>query len=135
MKAIRVHNFGEPDVLKLEDVNLPAPAAGQVLLDVRSIGVNPVDTYIRAGKYGPRQFPFTPGSDAAGIVESVGQGVTTFKNGDRVYVSRTISGAYAEKALVDQINVYPLPDNIGFDEGAAIGVPYGTAYRAFHQRG
>jgi len=135
MKAIRVHNFGEPDVMKLEDVDVPTPAAGQVLVDLRSIGVNPVDTYIRAGKYGPRPFPFTPGSDAAGIVESVGQGVTGFKQGDRVYVSRTISGAYAEKALVDQINVYPLPDNIGFDEGAAIGVPYGTAYRAFHQRG
>ena len=135
MKAIRVHNFGEPDVLKLEDVADPAPAAGQVVVDVRSIGVNPVDTYIRAGKYGPRPFPFTPGFDAAGVVESVGDGVTAFKRGDRVYVSRTISGAYAQKTLVDQANVYPLPDNVDFDQGAALGVPYGTAYRALHHRG
>src|SRR4051795_673445 len=108
MKAIRVHNFGEPDVLKLEDVNLPAPAAGQVLLDVKAIGVNPVDTYIRAGKYGPREFPFTPGSDVGGVVEAVGPGVTQFKPGDRVYVYRTASGAYAEKAVADEENVHPL---------------------------
>jgi NADPH2:quinone reductase len=135
MKAIRVHSFGDPDVMKLEDVPVPAPAAGQVLVDVRSIGVNPVDTYIRAGKYGARPFPFTPGFDAAGVVGAVGEGVTRFKKGDRVYVSRTISGAYAERTLVDQANVYPLPENIGFDEGAALGVPYGTAYRALHHRG
>jgi len=135
MKAIRVHNFGEPDVLKLEDVDLPAPAAGQVLVDIRSIGVNPVDTYIRAGKYGPRQFPFTPGQDGAGVVEAVGAGVTAFKSGDRVYVYRTITGTYAQKTLVEQANVYPLPEHIGFDEGAALGVPYSTAYRAFFQRG
>src|SRR5688572_32767725 len=108
MKAIRVKNFGDPDVLKLEDVPVPAPAAGQVLVDVRAIGVNPVDTYIRAGKYGPRPFPFTPGFDAAGVVESVGEGAASVKPGDRVYVSRTISGAYAEKTLVDQAHVYPL---------------------------
>ena len=135
MKAIRVHNFGEPDVLKFEDVPEPAPAAGQVVVAVRSIGVNPVDTYIRAGKYGPRPFPFTPGFDAAGIVDAVGDGVTAVKRGERVYVSRTISGAYAEKTLVDQANVYPLPDGIDFDQGAALGVPYGTAYRALHHRG
>jgi NADPH2:quinone reductase len=135
MKAIRVHSFGDPDVLKLEDVPAPAPGGGQVLIDVRAIGVNPVDTYIRAGKYGPRPFPFTPGFDAAGVVESVGAGVTSVKPGDRVYVSRTISGAYAEKTLVEQANVYPLRENIGFDEGAALGVPYGTAYRALHHRG
>jgi NADPH2:quinone reductase len=122
-------------VLKLEDVPAPAPAAGQVLVDVRSIGVNPVDTYIRAGKYGPRDFPFTPGADAAGVVEAVGDGVTSVKPGDRVYVSRTISGAYAEKTLADHVNVYPLPENVDFDQGAAIGIPYGTAYRALHQRG
>src|SRR5215207_3480099 len=90
MKAIRVHTFGDPDVMKLEDVPVPAPAAGQVLIDVRSIGVNPVDTYIRAGKYGARPFPFTPGFDAAGVVEAVGDGVTSTQVGDRVYVSRTI---------------------------------------------
>lgn len=135
MKAIRIHSFGDPDVLRLEDVPVPAPAAGQALIDVRSIGVNPVDTYIRAGKYGPRAFPHTLGFDAAGVVESVGDGVTALKPGDRVYVSRTVSGAYAQKTLVDAINVYPLPENVPFDEGAALGVPYGTAHRALHHRG
>jgi NADPH2:quinone reductase len=135
MKAIRVHAFGEPEVMKLEDVPAPQPAPGQVLVDVRSIGVNPVDTYIRAGKYGPRPFPFTPGFDASGVVESVGEGVTRLKPGDRVYVSRTASGAYAEKTVADQAHVYPLPDEIDFNGGAALGVPYGTAYRALHHRG
>jgi NADPH2:quinone reductase len=135
MKAIRIHQFGDPDVLKVEDVPVPAVAAGQVRVAVKSIGVNPVDTYIRAGKYGPRAFPFTPGFDAAGVVEAVGDGVTNVKPGDRVYVSRTISGAYAEQTLVEAANVYPLPANIDFDGGAALGVPYGTAYRALHHRG
>jgi NADPH2:quinone reductase len=135
MKAIRVHGFGEPDVLKLEDVPAPKPAANQVLVAVRAIGVNPVDTYIRAGKYGAREFPYTPGFDAAGTIESVGEGVTKFKAGDRVYVSRTVTGAYAEKTVVDQTNVYPLPQHITFAQGAALGVPYGTAYRALHHRG
>jgi NADPH:quinone reductase len=113
----------------------PAPAAGQVLIDVRSIGVNPVDTYIRAGKYGPRPFPHTPGFDTAGVVESLGEGVKQFKRGDRVYTSRTVSGAYAQKTVADQTTVFPLPESVGFDEGAALGVPYGTAYRALHHRG
>ena len=135
MKAIRVHNFGEPDVLKLQDVDVPRPGPGQVLVDVKAIGVNPVDTYIRSGKYGARQFPFTPGSDAAGVVEGIGEGVKQFKPGDRVYTSRTVSGAYAQKAVAEQATTFPLPDNIDFDGGAALGVPYGTAYRALHHRG
>jgi NADPH2:quinone reductase len=135
MKAIRIHNFGDPEVMKLETVPDPAPGPGQVLVAARAIGVNPVDTYIRAGKYGSRQFPFTPGSDLAGVVEQVGGGVSRFKPGERVYASRTLTGAYAEKALVEQDNVYPLPDAITFAQGAALGVPYGTAYRALHHRG
>src|SRR5688572_31828469 len=123
MKAIRVHNFGDPDVLKLEDVPAPAPAAGQVLVDLRAIGVNPVDTYIRAGKYGARGFPFVPGQDGAGVVESVGGGVTKLKPGDRVYVFRPVGGTYAQKTLADQAAVFPLPDNVTFQQGAALGVP------------
>jgi NADPH:quinone reductase len=135
MKAIRVHSFGDPEVMKLEDVPDPTPAAGQILITNKAIGVNPVDSYIRAGKYGPREFPFTSGFDGAGVVEAVGPDVTRFKVGDRVYYSRPITGAYAEKALDDQNNVYPLPDGITFAQGAALGVPYGTAFRAFHHRG
>jgi NADPH2:quinone reductase len=135
MKAIRVHAFGDPDVLKLEDVPDPTPGPDQVLIDVKAIGVNPVDTYVRAGKYGPKSFPYTPGADGAGIVERVGPNVTKFKPGDRVYFSRAATGSYAEKAVADLHTVFPLTDGITFQQGAALGVPYGTAYRALFHRG
>jgi NADPH2:quinone reductase len=135
MKTIRVHQFGEPDVLKLEDAPDPRPAAGQVVVTTSAIGVNPVETYIRAGKYGPRAFPFTPGTDAAGVIESVGTDVTTLKPGQRVYVYGTVNGAYAQKLLCNAEQVHPLADRLSFDQGAAIGVPYGTAYRALFIRG
>ena len=127
MKAIRVHEFGDPNVMKLEDVPDPTPKAGEVVVKLAAIGVNPVDAYIRAGTYGPRPFPFTPGTDAAGTVEAVGEGVTGVKPGDRVYVAGAISGTYAEKALCQAAQVQPLPDHITFAQGAAIGVPYVTA--------
>lgn len=135
MKAIRVHQFGEPDVLRLEDIPDPTPAHNQVVVRAKAIGVNPVDTYIRAGNYGPKPFPYTPGADAAGVVESVGPGVSTCKVGDRVYVYGSISGTYAEKILCDEKSVHPLPDHVSFPQGAAMGVPYGTAYRALVNRG
>src|SRR5688500_12305997 len=106
MKAIRIHAFGEPDVMKLEDVPVPVAGTQQVLVKHRAIGVNPVDTYIRSGKYGPRPFPHTIGFDASGTVESVGPNVTKFKPGERVYLSRAASGAYAEYSVVDLHNVY-----------------------------
>jgi NADPH2:quinone reductase len=130
MKAIRVHQFGEPDVLKLEDVPDPVAGPGQVVVRIRAAGVNPVETYIRKGIYGPKTFPYTPGSDGAGTVESVGAGVTRFKAGDRVYTAGSISGTYAEKAVCAESAVHPLPDRITYPQGAAIGVPYGTAWRA-----
>jgi NADPH2:quinone reductase len=135
MKAIRVHEFGEPDVLRVEDVPDPIPAHNQVVVRAKAIGVNPVDTYIRAGKYGPKPFPFTPGADAAGVVESVGLGVTSCKVDGRVYIYGAISGSYAEKILCDEKSVHPLPAHVSFQQGAAMGVPYGTAYRALVIRG
>jgi len=135
MKAIRVHEFGDPDVLKLENVTDPVPGPGQVLLRVKAIGVNPVETYIRAGKYGPRQFPFTPGSDCAGTIERVGDAVSHWKLGDRAYTAATLTGAYAELALCDAAKVFPLPSHIDFPQGAALGVPAATAYRALFDRG
>ena len=100
MKSIRVHEFGGPEVLKLEDVPTPKPSAGEVLVRVHAAGVNPYDTYMRAGTYAVKPtLQYTPGSDAAGVVEAVGDGVTKVKRGDRVYTARTISGAYAEYAL------------------------------------
>jgi NADPH2:quinone reductase len=134
MRAIRVSRFGEPEVLKLEEVPTPVPAAGQVLVHVRAAGVNPYDTYMRAGTYAIKPpLPYTPGSDAAGVVESVGPGVTKVKAGDRVYTAQTVSGAYAEYALAGENQVQLLPEQISFAQGAGVWVPYGTAYHAlFH---
>jgi len=135
MKAIRVHQFGGPEVLKFEDVPDPKPGPGQVLIGVRAVGVNPVETYIRSGIYGPKQFPYIPGTDVGGVVEEVGQNVKQFKKGDRVYTNSTVSGAYAQKAVCEIAQVHPLPENVSFEQGAAMGVPYATAYRALFLRG
>ena len=133
MKAIRVHQFGGPEVLNLEEIPTPKPDTGQVLVRVRAVGVNPYDTYMRAGTYAIKPpLPYTPGSDAAGIVEAVGPGVTKVKPGDHVYTSRTLTGAYAEYALALEEQVNRLPDNISFEQGAGVWVPYGTAYHALH---
>lgn len=135
MNAIRVHQFGEPEVLELEEVPDPAPGPGQVVVETLAIGVNPVETYIRAGKYGPMSFPYTPGSDCAGVVRQVGADVRDFKPGDRVYTFKTISGSYATLVLADQATVRKLPDKASFEQGAALGVPAATAYRAVFIRG
>ena len=135
MKAIRVHEFGGPEVMRLEEVPDPKAGQGQVLVRVKAAGVNPVDTYIRSGAYAAKpQLPYTPGADAAGVVEAVGAGVTGIAAGDRVYTVQTLSGAYAELALCDRNQVKPLPANVSFAQGAGISVPYGTAYRALFQR-
>lgn len=134
MKAIRVHQFGEPSVLRLEDVAEPTAGAGQVVVQVKAIGVNPVETYIRAGRYGPREFPYTPGADCAGIISAVGANVTRFKPGDRVYTAGSVSGTYAELALCNQTTVFALPAKVTFAQGAALGVPAATAYRALFHR-
>lgn len=135
MKAIVVHEFGGPEVLRLEDVPTPCPAAGQVLVRVCAAGVNPYDTYIRNGTYAVKPpLPYTPGSDAAGDVEAIGEGVSKVKRGDRVYTAKTVTGAYAEYALALETQVHPLPAKITYAQGAAIWVPYGTAYHALYQR-
>ncbi len=103
MRAIRVHEFGGPEVMRLEDAPEPEAGRGRVVVRVRAIGVNPVDTYIRAGMYPSKPpLPYTPGMDAAGEVVRVGEGVKRVGIGDRVYVAGTISGAYAEMALCDE---------------------------------
>jgi len=133
MKAIRVPQFGGPEVLKLEEIPTPRPNDGQVLIRVRAAGVNPYDTYMRAGTYAIKpQLPYTPGSDAAGTVEAVGPGVTKVKPGDRVYTAKTLTGAYAEYTLALEEQVQGLPGNVSFEQGAGVWVPYGTAYHALH---
>ncbi|HKM66722.1 MAG TPA: NADPH:quinone reductase [Candidatus Acidoferrum sp.] len=136
MKAIQVHKFGGPEVLQLEEIATPKPGAGQVLVRVKAIGVNPYDTYMRNGTYAIKPvLPYTPGSDAAGVVEAVGEGVTKVKAGDRVYTAKTLSGAYAEYTLALESQVFPLPAKISFAQGAGLWVPYGTAYTAIHHHG
>jgi NADPH:quinone reductase len=136
MKFIRVEQFGGPDVLQLVEGVSAQPQNGQVLIQVRAIGVNPVDTYIRSGAYGSMVMPpYTPGSDAAGEVLAVGEGVTKFKPGDRVYTWARGGGAYAEQMLCGAHEAYLLPQNATFEQGAALGVPYATAHRALFGRG
>ena len=133
MKAIVVHGFGGLDVLKFEEIPTPKPAAGQVLVRVHAAGVNPYDTYMRAGTYAIKPpLPYTPGSDAAGVIEAVGDGVKKVKPGDRVYTAKTITGAYAQYALALEEQVHPLPEKISFAQGAGIWIPYGTAYHALY---
>jgi NADPH:quinone reductase len=136
MKAIQVQHFGGPEVLNLQDIPTPKPGPGEVLVRVRAAGVNPYDTYMRAGTYAVKPtLPYTPGSDAAGIVEAIGPNVSKVKPGDRVYTAKTISGAYAEYALALESQVYPLPEKISFAQGAGLWVPYGTAFTALHHHG
>jgi NADPH:quinone reductase len=134
MKAILVREFGGPEVLKLEEVPAPKPGAGQVLVRISAVGVNPYDTYMRAGTYAVKPpLPYTPGSDGAGVIETVGDGVKKVKPGDRVYTAKTVTGAYAEFAVALEDQVHPLPGKISFAQGAGVWVPYGTAYHAlFH---
>lgn len=138
MKAIVVREFGEPSVMRVEDVPAPEAGPGQVLVRVGAVGVNPVDTYIRKGVYARKpSLPYTPGADAAGTVKAVGDGVTACAPGQRVYITGTVAGPFgacAELALCERAQVHPLPDAVTFEQGAAIGVPYGTAYRALFHR-
>ncbi|HYG82888.1 MAG TPA: alcohol dehydrogenase catalytic domain-containing protein, partial [Pyrinomonadaceae bacterium] len=136
MKAIRVHEFGGPEALRVEDVAEPRPGAGQVVVRVRAAGVNPVDTYIRSGAHAVRpSLPYTPGLDAAGEVEAVGEGVTRLAPGQRVYTAGSVSGTYAELALCEESQCHPLPERVSFAQGAGVNTPYATAYRALFQRG
>jgi NADPH2:quinone reductase len=133
MKAIRVHEFGGPENLKWEEIPTPKPAAGQVLVRVHAAGVNPYDTYMRAGMYAVKPpLPYTPGSDAAGVIEAVGDAVKKVKPGDRVYTAKTLSGAYAEYSLALEEQVHSLPEKVSFAQGAGVWVPYGTAYHALY---
>jgi NADPH2:quinone reductase len=143
MRAIVVREHGGPEVLKLETVPDPTPGPDQVIVRIKAVGVNPVDVYIRSGAYARKPaLPFIPGSDAGGEIESVGANVKSVSVGDRVFVHGTAAehivghygGAYAERAVCNLHHVYKLPVSMTFGQGAAMGVPYATAYRALFHR-
>ena len=135
MKAIVVNEFGPPEVMKIEEIAIPVATNTQVLICVHAIGVNPVETYIRSGNYpSVPPLPYTPGKDAAGVVEAVGESVTKWKAGDRVYTANSISGTYSQYTLCNEIDLGHLPENVTFEQGAGIWTPYATSYRALFQK-
>ena len=140
MRAIIVREFGGPEKLKLEEVPDPTPGPGEVLVRIRAAGVNPVDAYIHTGTYARKPpLPYTPGFDGAGEVVAPGADVTAVRPGDRVWVAgpgKTTVGAgtYAELAVCQASQLHPLPARASFGQGAALAVPYCTAYRALFQR-
>ena len=117
MQAIRIHQFGGPEVLRLEDVPVPEPGPGEALIKVEATGINYVDVYHRTGLY-PGQLPLTLGREAAGTVERIGAGVTTCRPGDRV-VSEAVRGGYAQYALAAAERLVPVPDGVTSRQAAA----------------
>src|SRR5262245_37043624 len=135
MRAVLCLEHGPPSSLVVQDVPDPEPGEGHVVVDVKACGVNFPDTLIIQGKY---QFqpplPFSPGGEVAGVVSAVGPGVTSAKPGDRV-IAVTGFGGFAEKALVSQAQLVPMPDGMGFPEASALIFTYGTGIYALRDRG
>lgn len=134
MKAVVCEEHGPPEMLKVRDMPMPEPGRGEVRIKVRAAGVNFPDTLIIQNLY---QFkpplPFSPGGEAAGVVDAVGEGVVHLKAGDRV-VAMTGHGAFAEYLVADQTRVVPLPDSMPFDVGAGFTMTYATSHHALKQR-
>ena len=118
VKAVRVHEFGGPEVMRIEEVDVPAPRKGEVRVRFHAAGVNYIDTYFRQGAYKPPTMPFIPGSEGAGEVESVGKGVSAFKPGDRVAFVGSL-GCYAEAHVVAADRLVKLPNAISYETAAA----------------
>jgi len=131
MKAMRAHQFGGPEQLRYEDTPDVLPQAGQVQIKVRAAGINPADLVRLSGRLQPLTLPYIPGTDVCGEVEAVGSGVGHVKPGDRVF-GRALGGGYAEKTCLATSEAIPLPSNLSFEEGAAIPIPFYTAYHALH---
>lgn len=126
MRAIRVHEVGGADVLRIQDVPLPTPGQGEARVKVAAAGVNFIDVYQRTGAY-KMPLPFTPGMEAAGVVDAVGEGVTGVKVGDRVAYAMH-AGSYAEQAIVPAGKLVPVPDGVGLDVAAAVMLQGMTAH-------
>jgi NADPH2:quinone reductase len=140
-RAIVVRQFGSADVFRLEDVAIRQPGPAELLVRVHAAGVNPVEAYMATGTYARKPtLPYTPGSDGAGEIEATGADVKDLGPGDRVYIagdnsSAAGAGTYATHAVSTRTQVHRLPDHVSYAQGAALGVPYATAYRALFVRG
>jgi NADPH:quinone reductase-like Zn-dependent oxidoreductase len=138
MQAVRVHQFGGIDSLVLEELPVPDPGAGEVLLRVKAAGVGPWDAWVRAGRSVlPQPLPLTPGSDVSGIVERVGPGVSQFKAGDAVFgaTNTQFTGGYAEYALASAAMLARKPQRLGFIEAASVPVVACTAWEMAFDHG
>lgn len=139
MRAVRFHEHGDPSVLELDTVRLPEPERGEVRIRIHAASVNPFDTYLRAGTIEPlTDLPHVPGSDAAGVVESVGDGVSSVSSGDRVYTTGLgfdRPGTHAEYTVVPADRVAILPRGVSFESAAAAAEPITTALQALLHRG
>lgn len=130
MRAVRFHQFGGPEVLSVDEIAAPTPGPDEIAVEVHAAGVNPYETYMRDGLYPDLPLPCCPERDAAGLVREIGEGVTRFQPGDRVYLTEARPGAYAERVVAAEEAVGRLPASLTFAQGAAVAVPCLTAYRA-----
>ncbi len=137
MNGILVNKFGGPEVCEYTTgLPIPEPNENQIQIKIHAAGVNPVDTYIRAGTHSRQpKLPYTPGLDSAGEVTKVGENIKEFKVGDRVFTTNSDTGTYAEYTLGNPIHTFKLPDCLSYEEGSAIGIPYFTAYRSLFLKG
>lgn len=135
MRAAQINDYGPASKLNVVEVDTPSITEDQLLVKIGAAGVNPVDTYIRTGTNNySTTFPHTPGLDGSGTVVQVGGNVSEFKEGDRVYFNRNLTGSAAEYAVCSPTHTFALADSVSFNEGACLGIPYTTAYRALFDR-
>jgi NADPH:quinone reductase-like Zn-dependent oxidoreductase len=133
MKAMRAHQFGGPEQLKLEDAPEPQVQPGQVMIRVRAAGINPADLVRLSGRLGSLPLPYIPGTDVCGEVERLGAGVSNIREGQRIF-GRALTGGYAERTCLAAEEAISLPAKLSFEEGAAIPIPFYTAYHALHNK-
>lgn len=130
MQKIVVHEYGEPDVMKLEEAPMPEPGPGQLRIKIEAIGLNYIDTYKRSGAY-KGALPMTPGEEAAGVIDAVGEGVTEFKVGQRAAYS-FVQGAYAQYSIIPAEKALLVPDNLDTQTAAAALLQGMTAHYLTH---
>lgn len=135
MKGITIKKFGGPEVLEFEELESFQPDENQLMIKIEAAGINPVDTYIRNGTHAQKpDLPYTPGKDAAGTVAAVGSNISGLSLGDRVFTSGSLTGTYAEYCLCSETQAHKLPENVSFEQGAGVFIPYATSYRALFQK-